>query len=302
MKVLIHNRHTPHLWTMINAMPEIEWVIGGWNDNFRTRPSGRIIKAVEDLIDASYDAIIDDDVTLPAYAAQAPVRIYLEHCEHDGGNQLRHSHLCAAFTRSTSVVSVSEHKRATMRELGNDPKCHVIRLHVPPSEFPLRKFNPSRLVGTAHNFMNDAMADLFRQLTDGFERVIIGFGNERHGFPTYEPKSFSDYKNKMMSLGVFVYTSVGEQLGCCPTEAMMMGIPVVTGSQPEAWNFMFSDYNAFIHRNAPKDCVPWCRERISELLNNPDKAKSMGRAGREAVMQYCTLQEFRRGWFKVLGY
>jgi hypothetical protein len=75
---------------------------------------------------------------------------------------------------------------------------------------------------------------------------------------------------------------------------------VVTGSIPEAWNFCFTPFNCFIHRNSPKDSVEWLRDKIKWLIENPADAERIGKNGRPSIIQYCPRMEFRKRWMAAL--
>ena len=296
MKILCYNNHTPFCWNLIKAFPEFDWTVTGWSI-LRPHPKARVV-SIPQCFDDEYDVVIENEKRgLPLSQAKCKRRILVEHCEN---SDILHV-LKDSMQKCDKVVSVSEHKRLTMRELAWDNKVTTIRLYVPTDDFPIVTQNRTGIVGTVCNAIGTDAIGFVRETLAGFNNLVIGHANEHHKFEhSAVPISFKDYKDRLSTLQVFVHCIVGDVMGLSPMEAMMSGIPIITGCVPEGWNMIFDGYNGFISRSAPINSIPWVRDKITWLLQNPDEASEIGKRGRKAVIEYQPLERFRRQWLDVL--
>ena len=280
-------------------MPEVEFVSGGWNGALRPGAPNLKIIPYPACLDFDYDAAIDDNCDLPSFKAKAKRKVWLQHNEWGGVDPLPR-----CLEAADACVVVSDHKRATMREHGLSPKVSTIGFGFDPKQWEVPAVERSG-AGTTFNGMADPgryeVRDFTAKINDWIPLTVIGHCNE--GAPVHAvvaPYGFDAYKAELNKLAVWIYTIYGEQMGMSTYEAMMLGIPVVTASQPEAWNFLFDNWNCKITRRPPCDSVEWMADAAKELLADPARAKAMGEAGRRTVTERFPLKSVGEQYRKVL--
>lgn len=301
MNVLFHNRHTPHAYMLAQALPEVRFTAPVWNGKFRPQPPNVEVVSFPECLDRAYDAVVEDDPALPCAAVSAPIRIWLQHCEHNGAG-----YLAQAVAWANRVVVVSEHRRATLRELGFSAKVTVIPPGFDVEAWPQVECRAEApRVGTTFNGADgNAEVRLFCQaIASRAPFTLIGQENTAvgSGCAFVTPYGLSEYQAALSGLSVWFNCVVGEALGMAPLEAMACGIPVVLGSYPENGSFAFSGWNCLASRRPPADALPWLCEQLRRLQADAGLREEIGRAGRETIRHYFPLSAVREKWLRVLA-
>ena len=279
-------------------MPEVRFVAPRWHDCFRPLPPNVRRVPFPDCLDETYDAVIEDDPRLPAFDARAPVKVWLQHCEYNQGPELPR-----AMERATRVVTVSPHRRATMRHYGFDPRVRVIGFYFDVEDWPQVEYGAGGAAGTAHNCMaiNTEVRDLAEAIAQRLPLTVIGHRNGPvRGCRTVIPSGWNVFRKELGALSVWVYCVAGDQLGMSPLEAMACGLPVVMGTYPETGLFAFDDWNCCLARSAPFASVEWIAARARELLMDPEKREALGTAARATIREFFPLPECGRLWREAL--
>lgn len=108
-------------------------------------------------------------------------------------------------------------------------------------------------------------------------RVATSLGIDRH--VTFAP-NLSDFTTPIAALDVFCLPSLQQGLGTVMLEAMAMGKPVIASGVGGVYSVVKDGETGLV--------VPPCdsgvlAKRIIDLLDNPDRARSLGEAGRSLV-------------------
>lgn len=300
MNILLHDSHSPHAANLANAFPQFQFFCPLWNVHFRPIPQN-VTTISKDSAKSTFDVIIEDDFSLPFRHLSCGRKIFLHHNEHDGGDITKSNNLNRAMDWCDKMVVVSDHKRATMREIGLNPKVVTIELDFNVKEWSEIKASDSGIVGAWHNCMLKQHCDFFGEIVSGYPHLLIGNDNDSTGFTIYNPRTFDDLRKHAAKISVFVYPVIGEVFGLSPMEAMAAGIPVIIGNSPEPWAFCFNGWNCFISRNEALKSIGWIRERVQFLVENREERIKMGEAGRKSVTEYFRRLDTKSKWMKAFS-
>lgn len=299
MRVLLNDNHTPHAYMVAQSLPEVQFDTWGWNGGLRPLPENVRLRDRQECLHDEYAAVIDDDYALPTFAAQTLRRVFLLHCEYNLGTELP-----PAFAACDRLVVVSEHRRATMREMGLHSKVSVIPPGFAVQDWSQAEYgNGEVVVGTVGNGWNwNEENRLFaEQLAQRFPLTVIGHNNEAvRGARLVANWGLEGYQQALAGIGIFVYCVGGEVLGMAPMEAMACGLPVVLGNYPEAGNFAFSDWNCLITRRPPLESVEWITQQVQRLQQSPELRHRIGMAGRQTMAALYSLELCGNRWREVL--
>lgn len=86
------------------------------------------------------------------------------------------------------------------------------------------------------------------------------------------------------------YTSLG--LSVC--EAMMTGMPIVGLATTEMVVTVKNDFSGYVHTD-----VDFLIEKMQMLLDNPDKAKSLGRGAQQTANEKFNIERFKADWLNI---
>ena len=283
MRILLNNNHTPHQAMLLKAMPDQHFHVLEWNTSFRECPSNATLISKRQAKGQSWDLVLDDDAkAAPTMDLRAKRRVFLHHCEHDGGNAENVASLSWVFENFDIVAVPSKHKIASMREKGLSPNVVELPFGFEAWNLPRQHRDPG-LVGCFHNSPNSEIRDFWSSCVSGFRSVMIG-PVASGSFPVRLTRGFNSFEDEASRVGIYLNCVVGEAMGMSPLEAMTAGIPVITGCAPEPWEFIFNGWNGFLSRNEPMKSIDWIREKIRYLIENPEIAEAMGNAGRATVL------------------
>ncbi len=110
------------------------------------------------------------------------------------------------------------------------------------------------------------------------------------------PGGWNEYREYLKSHRLYLNTTVypyEDGYNLAMLEAMATGMPVVSIANPsspieDGVNGYISEDEDYLH------------ERIRELLNNPEKAKSLGKKARETVRELFPIERFIESWKRVI--
>lgn len=303
MKILLYNRHTPHAYMMITALYDCTFVMPFWAGTLRPIPENLVIDP--NYKDSEYDVIVDDDIEMPTKNIETKRRILLLHCEH---NRIQDKFLEYAFTYNDIVVLVSQHKKMTLCEYALHKKCVVIPPGFSGEQWPLRScYNTESVVTVANGLSLQPSREIIKyiqSLSPGFDFIVLGNQNRNEYIPRVvyiTPANFSDLKTLLAQQAVYVNTVVGHSFGMSPMEAMVTGLPLVTGGCSDVlYNFAFDTWNCFVSQESPLCSVSFIRDRIHWLFEHPEEADIMGKRGREVILNLFSFDTLRKNWLSVL--
>lgn len=300
MTILLVNNHTPYNAMLAEALWDCEIHCREWDCLLRDVPEN---VAVTSLPLKRYDAIITDGFDLRAFDFPATRRVFIQHCEccHTEGPEFERWR--NVFWRSDKVVSVSGHKQATLREFSLNPKSTVINFGFSTATWNRKNQWQEGLIGCVWNGLatNPEALEVWRQVCEGFNAVVIGHGNEGIDFcPVIRPETESEYHREAEKLNVLVHPMAGNQCGMAPMELMMLGTPVVSGSVAELWEFCHDGWNIALSRDRGDKAVEFMRQWAYHLCNTQPAARAMGSAGSFTVAKHRSLRRLRNKWLEVL--
>ncbi|MCW3110363.1 MAG: glycosyl transferase group 1, partial [Segetibacter sp.] len=77
-------------------------------------------------------------------------------------------------------------------------------------------------------------------------------------------------------------------------EAMMTGVPVVGLATTEMVVTVKNDYSGYVHTD-----VDFLIEKMQMLLDNPGKARELGRGAQQAANERFNIERFKRDWLNT---
>ena len=202
--------------------------------------------------------------------------------------------------RFDRVLVYSQYSKRELLQNGFDPE--KIELQIPMrcwgTEDAVSSFSDRNLILYAGQLIRgkgvDWLLKALTKVTEPFEAVILGEGNYRRHCEKLTQRlglqhrvvfkgfvSREELRNHYLGSSVFVVSSLWpEPFGLTGPEAMRYGLPVVAFDAGGIREWLIDGQNGFL--------VPWkdiesYARRISELLNNKDLARRLGRRGLELV-------------------
>lgn len=129
----------------------------------------------------------------------------------------------------------------------------------------------------------------FEAAGEGGERKFLEGEIKKYGLKNFRLLGFKNNpENYLQNFDIFVLPSVKEGFPYAVLEALSFGIPVVAaevGGVPEA---VEDEINGFL---VPAKNSEMLAEKISQLIQDPQKRMAMGNAGREKVQKEFSLQK-----------
>ncbi len=281
MKILVHDRHGPHADMIARALGRHKIIAPAWNQTLRELAPNVTMVPLEECLNAKYDAVIEDAPEMTCLQARVRKKLWLQHCEYNGDDVLPKAVEVADY-----VLVVSEHKRATMREMGLLEKVRILPFGFDVSQWPSCCGGSGVGLGTAFNSADDnpEVRAIMEAISARVPLTVIGHHNSTvRGCQLVSPVGLSSYQDQMSRIAIWVSCVGGEALGMAALEAMAMGLPVVMGNYPEAGNFAFDNWNCMISRLPPQEAVPWMIDRIQFLLDHPADRERLGAAARKTI-------------------
>jgi hypothetical protein len=133
--------------------------------------------------------------------------------------------------------------------------------------------------------------DLVEELRQTLPLDLFGMRAERLGgsdLPQHE------LHQEMARRRLYFHPNRWTSLGLTLIEAMLLGMPVVAVATTEVWEAV-SDRAGIVSNR-----IDLLRDGIRRLLNEPEEARAMGKAGREAAVSKFGLDRFLRDWDRCL--
>jgi glycosyltransferase involved in cell wall biosynthesis len=138
--------------------------------------------------------------------------------------------------------------------------------------------------------------DLLARLADGVPLDLFGMGAEQLPAPIHAVDDVPQDRlhDEMARRRVYLHPIRWTSLGLSLIEAMHLGMPVVALATTEAPEAVPADAGVLSTR------VDVLRDAVRELVHDPERARSMGRAGRAAALQRFGLRRFLADWNQAL--
>ena len=134
--------------------------------------------------------------------------------------------------------------------------------------------------------------DVFKKVRKEIPLDIVGMGSEEVG-------GLGEINNRKLSaltakyrffFNPIRYTSLG--LSVC--EAMMTGIPIVGLATTEMVVTVKNDYSGYVHTD-----VDFLIEQMRMLLEDPQKAKQLGRGAQQTANEKFNIERFKKDWLQT---
>ena len=293
MKIYCDVLHVPYLHNLVVAFPEYTFLTPDWTA-LREKPDNLVVVNAEEYRRKPMDVVIDSKRDFINFDRPCRVRVKLLHMERGANSDHDETFIPECIQRAHAVVSVSEHKMWTFGESATKPTVVAIPFGV--CAIQIGTPQPG-LVGTLYQAMNDQQSRVWSHILKHFpDAELTGFGNP---FPSFEPKVYRELNERFSRMDVFVHTVVGNSVGLSFAEAMMRGIPVVTGMNLDLPKELASGWNCVITRGHAYDCLDEMVESIKMLISDRKKRMRMGNAARETAKRIWGLDTFRTNWNHV---
>jgi glycosyltransferase involved in cell wall biosynthesis len=266
-------------------------------------PDSAVEASPEELRDADFDAVIlqrphELSELCEAWTGRRPGRdvpaIYVEHNAPQGRiAEMRHP---AADRDDLLVVHVT-HFNELFWDCGTT-RTRVIEHGIvdPGLRYTGELPRAAVVINEAGRRGRVTGTDLLARLADGVPLDLFGMGAEQVRAPLHAVDDVPQNRlhDEMARRRVYLHPIRWTSLGLSLIEAMHLGMPVVALATTEAPEAVPADAGVLSTR------VDVLRDTVRELVNDPDRARSMGRAGREAALQRFGLRRFLADWNEVL--
>ena len=100
----------------------------------------------------------------------------------------------------------------------------------------------------------------------------------------------------LQSTGSFLILSGIQVLGLSVCEAMMTGIPIVGLATTEMSVTIKNDYSGYVHTD-----VEYLIEKMKYLLDNPEKAKELGKGAQQTANERFNIERFKQDWIETFA-
>lgn len=136
--------------------------------------------------------------------------------------------------------------------------------------------------------------DVFKKLRNRIPLDIVGMEAEAVG-------GLGEINNRELSaftaqyrffFNPIRYTSLG--LAVC--EAMMIGMPIVGLATTEMAVTIQNDYSGYVHTD-----LDFLANKMQLLLDNPEKAKALGRGAQQTAFEKFNIERFAKDWLAAFG-
>jgi glycosyltransferase involved in cell wall biosynthesis len=149
------------------------------------------------------------------------------------------------------------------------------------------------ILTVAHDFVNRDYAlnySGWKRITDGLPVKVVG---DTPGL-SKQSESLSDLVKQYQSSSIYINPSILSPIPTSMLEAMACGCAVVTTDTCAIPEFIQDGVNGYIGNSEEE-----LRERLQELLENPEKARKLGAKGRETVLEKFSEQAFLEQWERI---
>lgn len=136
--------------------------------------------------------------------------------------------------------------------------------------------------------------DVFKKVSEKIPLDIVGmFSEDAGGLGEINNRELSSFIARYrFFFNPIRYTSLG--LSVC--EAMMTGVPVVGLATTEMVVTVKNDYSGYVHTD-----VDFLIEKMQMLLDNPGKAKELGRGAQQAANERFNIERFKLDWLNTFN-
>lgn len=304
-RVFLNDNHTPHAFAVITCLPDVEFYMTGWNGTFRPPPKNLHYLPHMAFAPIEYDCFFEEEISNDPLRIKAKRKVYFRHCEYSPDPSFSSQRIIQAISQYDAAGFPSSHRRATFGILAPDVKCHVLEPGF-SSEYFRRRPSRGTVPGTMHNGcdVNSEVASvcvaLARKLP-GF--TLIGHGNRsmKQFMTVIEPDNFEESRRALMTLDVFVYCVSGNAFGMSPVEAMVAGIPLVTGNSRDIRPWLKSGENCFISKNPAFASIDELVDMVNDLSGHPGLHSKISEAGMEVAHKYCSAEATSPAFRNFLG-
>lgn len=199
------------------------------------------------------------------------------------------------FIDYTVFITKSNMNAWGMRE---DEKNSVIYHAVDLSEFPTYTGGEQSIITVCNEFPNRDWCCgylLWANTTWGLKDVrVYGHGNENMGEACKGEMPNNEIKKILSMAGVSFNSSLKSPLPLAVLETLAVGTPLVSTNTCALKDILQDGINALVANNSVD-----LRQKIIQILKDPEKAKKIGERGKQLVKEMFTPQRFIYKWKKV---
>lgn len=201
----------------------------------------------------------------------------------------------AEYIDHTVFITKSNLEAWGMRE---DEKNSVIHHAINVSEFPNYMGGEKSIITVCNEFPGRDWCCgylLWVNSTWGLKDVCVyGRGNKNIGEVAKGMMPNNEIRNLLSKIGVYFNPATASPIPMSLLEAMAVGAPVVSTDCCEMHLLLKDNVNALTANDAYN-----LRNKIIEMLENPEKAKKIGARGKELVKDVFAPERFIYKWKKV---
>jgi len=294
MRIYVAVWHIPYTHNLAMAFPEHTFLTPGWDNRIREQPPN--LEVVTEEFHDSVDVVIDSLRSFKTFEMPCRVKVKLLHMECGANTPEDDIHIQDCIQKADAVVSVSEHKMWTFGHVANHPKIVTI----PFGLVPLPMGRPVHgVVGTLYSDMSEQQAIIWRHVLEHFpDAELTGYRNPFNGV---EPKSYQEFDERFSRMDVFVHTVVGNSVGLSFAEAMLRGIPVVTGMNTDLPKELVSGRNCIITTGNAHQSLDEMVMYTKLLIGDRMMRMRIGHAARQVAKKLWGLDALRRNWTHVFN-
>lgn len=309
MKILLYNSHPPYSFDLIRGLPGAYFYHVGWANFLRPDPPNTtIVPDIKEVEGERFDVAITDhddfwfsDIFKTLKVAK---KIHIFHCQNcndgDPKVQAQKEKVCQAVD---AIVTPSEHKMMTYRELSFKYPFHVIPLGVNGEDYPIGS-RDSGYIGIVHNVLHEfpEMSPWWKKVCEILgdrKKVLIGQGNKDLGYHKCDiwiPSGWDEYRKMIGSLNVFINCVPSEIAGYTPREVMASGVPVISAIMTDFSECGFNGWNMMVYLGSTGQGVAWLADTAKYVFDHPDYAAGIGHWGRETILRKYPLEIFQEMW------
>ncbi|RMG72407.1 MAG: glycosyltransferase, partial [Nitrospirae bacterium] len=313
-KILTFNWHEAYIYLLSKTGFDFDvvqmWKGGryGWIREFRPVPENCNLiaeeEALENLQQGKYQAVFCHNVHDFTKVSELPVKKIIIHHnnfavetgiidKNKKAETLEKLREIYSNTDNLTLVFISEMKK---KDWGFDGE--IILPGIDLDEYHGYRGDISKALRVGNGLKErDAMLgySIQERILNGLPSTVLGLN------PSIKeailPDSWDEYREYLRSHRVYLNTTVypyEDGYNLAMLEAMATGMPVVAIKNPTSP--LVDGINGFV-----SDDEEYLRERLKEMLSDPERAKQIGERARETVREIFPIERFIENWKRVIG-
>lgn len=193
----------------------------------------------------------------------------------------------AELTKGCHVVCNSE----TSLKLWNLPDSCFIRHGMSPEEWPATDYSINNIIVNQAFQKRHPLVRNHAAIEAAEKRIALTWIGRDVSF-----SSFKAYKNFLSKSSIFFNPSHASANPRARTEAMLMGLAVVTTNSHQEDQYITNDVNGFCSNDTDE-----LTDYLIYLQNNPEHAIRIGQAGRDTAREVFHIDNFISQWNALLA-